>query len=151
MNREDFDELLAGAIEREVEAKEFYEGLSKKAKDPFIKELFADLSRQELGHQEVLERFRYDDTLQMNFQKVEDWKISETVPMPDLSLEMKPRDAIALAMKKEEAAAKLYTDLARSCKSAEHKNLYLNLAAMELGHKHRLENAFVDIGYPEVF
>jgi len=26
-----------------------------------------------------------------------------------------------------------------------------NLANMEMGHKHKLENAFVEIGYPEVF
>ncbi|HOX42039.1 MAG TPA: ferritin family protein [Myxococcota bacterium] len=151
MNRAEFGELLAKAIEREVEAMEFYNGLALRSKDPFVKDLFADLAKQELGHQEVLERFRFDDTLQMDFEKVEDWKIAETVQTPELSLEMKPRDAIALAMKKEEAAAKLYTDLARSCKSAAHKNLYLNLAAMELGHKHRLENVFIDVGYPEVF
>jgi rubrerythrin len=151
MNRNEFDELLSVAIQREVEAFEFYDGLSKRTKDAFVKELFADLAKQELGHQNVLERFRNDDTLVMDFQKVEDWKIAESVPLPDLSLDMKPRDAIALAMKKEEAAAKLYTEMAHSCKSPEHKNLYMNLAAMELGHKHRLENAFIDIGYPEVF
>ncbi len=151
MDRAEFDELLAGACTREMEAYEFYKGLSLKTKDAFVKELFADLAQQELGHQELLERFRKDDALVMDFKQVEDWKIAESVPMPDLSLDMKPADAIALAMKKEEAAAKFYTDMARSCLSPSHKNLYMNLAAMELGHKHRLENAFLDIGYPEVF
>lgn len=151
MNKSEFDQLLSGAVQQEVEAFEFYDGLSKRSKDAFVRDLFADLAKQELGHQEVLERFRDDDSLVMDFQKVDDWKVAESVPMPDLSLDMKPRDAIALAMKKEEAAAKFYTGMAHSCKSPEHKNLYLNLAAMELGHKHRLENAFIDIGYPEVF
>jgi rubrerythrin len=32
-----------------------------------------------------------------------------------------------------------------------HKKHYENLAAMELNHKHRLENMFVDIGYPEAW
>ncbi len=151
MNKSEFDQLLSGAVQQEIEAFEFYDGLSKRSKDAFIKALFADLAKQELGHQEVLERFRDDDSLAMDFQKVADWKIAESVPMPELSLDMSPKDAIALAMKKEEIAANFYTGMSRSCKSAEHKNLYLNLAAMELGHKHRLENAFVDIGYPEVF
>lgn len=151
MNKSEFELLLSGAIKNEVEAFTFYDGLAKRTKDPFVKALFEDLAKQELGHQEVLERFRDDDSLVMNFQSMQDWKIAESVPMPDLSLDMKPKDAIALAMKKEEAAMNFYTQLAHACTSPEHKNLYLNLAAMELGHKHRLENAFVDIGYPEVF
>lgn len=151
MNKTEFEQLLSGAIKQEVEAFDFYDGLAKRVKDPFVKELFADLAKQELGHQEALERFKDDDSLVMNFRQVEDWKIAESVPMPALSVDMKPVDAIALAMKKEEAAANFYTNMARSCQVPEHKNLYMNLAAMELGHKHRLENAFVDIGYPEVF
>jgi hypothetical protein len=31
------------------------------------------------------------------------------------------------------------------------KDVFNNLANMELGHKHRLETVFVDIGYPEAF
>lgn len=151
MDKTEFDALLAGAVQREIEAFTFYDGLSRKSKDAFMQGLFADLAKQELEHREVLERFRSDDSLVMNFRKVEDWKIAETVAMPDLSLDMKPADAIALAMKKEEEAARFYTEMARSCESPAHKNLYLNLAAMELGHKHRMESAFLDIGYPEVF
>ncbi|MGD8846967.1 MAG: ferritin family protein [Desulfobacteraceae bacterium] len=44
-----------------------------------------------------------------------------------------------------------YTELADVCTSAERKKLFYQLAAMEREHKNKMENAFVDIGYPEVW
>jgi rubrerythrin len=44
-----------------------------------------------------------------------------------------------------------YRSLAEATGDAEMKNIFKNLAAMELGHKQRLENVFVEIGYPETF
>jgi len=64
---------------------------------------------------------------------------------------MKPADAIALAMKKEEEAMNLYLSLAESCKDEAQKQIFKDLAAMERGHKFKMEKAFVDIGYPEVW
>jgi rubrerythrin len=64
---------------------------------------------------------------------------------------MKPADAIALAMKKEEEAMVQYKQMAESCSQPEKKQVFLDLAAMEQGHKQKMENAFVDIGYPEVW
>ena len=34
---------------------------------------------------------------------------------------------------------------------AEKKKIFLDLAAMEQGHKRKMEDAFVDIGFPEVW
>lgn len=64
---------------------------------------------------------------------------------------MKPVDAIALAMKKEEAAMQQYTRLAQASMDAEQKKIFLELAEMEREHKTKMEAAFVDIGYPEVW
>ena len=64
---------------------------------------------------------------------------------------MKPADAIALAMKKEEEAVKFYQGMAAVSQDEEIKGKFEYLAGMELIHKNRLENVFVEIGYPEVF
>ncbi|HEY4800130.1 MAG TPA: ferritin family protein, partial [Bacteroidia bacterium] len=66
-------------------------------------------------------------------------------------LNMKPAEAIAVAMKREQLAAELYDALAKSARLKSEKDAFESLKTMELNHKHRLENAFVDIGYPEVF
>ena len=54
-------------------------------------------------------------------------------------------------MKKEAAAMAQYTALAETCSEPDKKKIFLDLAAMERGHKLRMENAFVDIGFPEVW
>jgi rubrerythrin len=70
---------------------------------------------------------------------------------PELTLAMKPQDAIALAMKKEQDAMEHYTQLADACTEQDQKKVFLELAAMVRGHKNKMEAAFVDIGYPEVW
>ena len=64
---------------------------------------------------------------------------------------MKPADAIALAMKNEEEAMELYTWLAQGCDDPEQRRVFEDLAAMERDHKFKMENAFVDIAYPEAW
>lgn len=87
----------------------------------------------------------------MKIQAPPDYKVAETTELPKLSIDMKPADAIALAMKKEQQAVEFYRALGESATDASVKKIFENLTNMELGHKHRLENVFVEIGYPEVF
>ena len=42
-------------------------------------------------------------------------------------------------------------NVAAAAKDKEIRALFEKLAHMELGHKNKLENVFVEIGYPEVF
>jgi rubrerythrin len=100
----------------------------------------------------MIERFRHDPTALMKIDAPSrDWKVAEGETLPKLSTDMKPRDAIALAMKKEQQAVEFYRALSAASSDAEVKGLFDNLSRMELGHKRRLETIFVDIGYPEVF
>jgi len=151
MDQLQFEKLIAIAIKREVESHEFYRDVAARTEDPYIKQIFKDLAAQEMGHRDLLERYRFDSTLAIKFQAPKDLKIAETVDEPRLSVNMKPVDAIALAMKKEQHALEFYRQLAALCDDEEVKKNYLNLANMEMEHKVRLENTFVDIGYPESF
>jgi len=54
-------------------------------------------------------------------------------------------------MKNEEEAMKLYTAMARVTSDAAQKGLLLELAAMEREHKRKMEDAFVNVAYPEVW
>ena len=78
-------------------------------------------------------------------------KVAEATELPKLTLDMQPADAIALAMKKEQQAVEFYRDLSKHCADQEIGKIFENLANMELTHKQKLENVFVEIGYPEAF
>ena len=152
MDRLQLEKLFAVAIGRETEAFEFYDAAAKKVADRSVSETFMQLAGEELGHRELLEKFRYDPTLVMKMSAPPaDFKIAEATPLPVLSTGMKPADAIALAMKKELKAVEFYLSLAQSSIDTGLRDIFRNLANMELGHKHRLETMFVSIGYPESF
>jgi rubrerythrin len=87
----------------------------------------------------------------MHFDEVKDCRVSETVRRPKLSLSMKPADAIALAMKDEEAVMNLYTDLANLSTDSEQKKTFQSLATMEQGHKVRLERVNTNGVFPVVW
>ena len=151
MDQIQFEKLIARAIKREVEAHEFYRDVATRVSDASVKTIFQELSDEEMQHRDLLERFRMDQSLAIKFKAPPDFKVAETVDEKPLSTDMKPADAIALAMKKEQQAVEFYQGLAQLCDDADVRDSYNNLANMELSHKHRLENVFVDIGYPESF
>lgn len=151
MKKNIYDDILQRAIEGEIEAAEFYSDVAAQSKNAYIKDLFVTFSKEEKKHRRILEGFRKDPSRAVAFEKVPDFHVSETVDAPPLSMDMKPADAIALAMKKEEAAMRQYNALADVCSDPSRKKLFLELAAMERGHKRKMESAFVDIGFPEVW
>ncbi|MFW6082314.1 MAG: ferritin-like domain-containing protein [Desulfosalsimonas sp.] len=151
MDRSRYKEILSGAIEREIEAQRFYSDVAERMEDAFLKELFTVFVGEEKKHQEILEGFLSSVPEKIPFDETRDYNVSETVESPEVSSDMRPADAFALAMKKEEEAMNQYNALADGCTDAEQEKVFRSLAAMEREHKFKIENAFVDIGYPEVW
>ncbi len=151
MEMQAYKQIVEQAINDEVVASIFYQNASDKVEDAYLKKMFAELAEEERGHKRILERILTSDTIKQYFKESVDFKISETVDKPELSILMKPADAIALAMKNEEYAMRQYQQLADACDDPDKKRVFEDLANMERGHKTMLEKAFVDIGYPEVW
>lgn len=151
MNLTEYKQIIKEAIANEVEAKKFYEDAANVLQDPFLKKLFFSLAEEEKKHRDILTQIYQSETVDRYFSETRDFKVAETVEEPELSMDMKPADAFALAMKKEEAAMKQYTAMADMCDDGAKKQVFLDLAAMERDHKLKMEAAFTDIGYPEVW
>jgi rubrerythrin len=151
VDQKTYQHILEDAIQSEIEAQKFYLAVAEKTQNAFLKELFLSFSEEEKRHRQILKNFRDKPSKTINFTRVPDFHVAETIETPELTLEMRPQDAIALAMKKEQAAMEHYTQLADACMDPDQKKIFLELAAMERGHKNRMEAAFVDIGYPEVW
>lgn len=151
MNRAQYDTILKNAIQSEIAAQKFYQDVAGKMRDAFLKDLFLGFVREEKKHQEILEGFRSAIPEKLPFDERRDFHVAETLQEPVVSPDMTPTDAFALAMKKEEDAMNHYTDLAGGCTDPRQKAIFLELAAMERNHKQKMESAFVDIGYPEIW
>jgi len=151
MHIEMYKKILGMAIENEIEAAEFYQCVHDKTQDAKLQSIFDGLAEEERNHRALLECFLADESRPMKFKAVHDYKVSETVEMPRLSMEMKPVDAIALAMKKEEEAMSMYREFAEASHDAGQKDVFENLARMEQSHKTKLEDLYTSMAFPEVW
>ena len=151
MTNEEYKAILATAIGNEVEAYEFYKGVSEKVADTNIKSMFSRFAAEELGHKKLLEGFLARDVKDMHFNESADYKFSETLDKPTLSLDMIPKDAIALAMKNEEDAMNMYAAFATASSDQAQKKMFHDLSIMEQGHKVKLEEHYINVAFAEVW
>ena len=151
MDNKDFESIIDMAVEAEVEAYEFYRDVAARVSDAGMKRLFQEFADEEQGHKKALENIKVKELQNFSFSVGADYKVSETVALPRLSITMKPVDAIALAMKKEEEAMKIYTHLASATNDPEKQKIFGELAKMEEGHKVRMEGMYNETAFPEVW
>jgi rubrerythrin len=152
MEVKDIRELLKVAIGMEEEAHLFYTNVASNLDNPSLVSMFKELAAEEIQHKLFLQGLsdRSDLKIVINAPK-HNFKITEQIELPQLTMEMKPADAIAIAMKKELQSAEFYENLAENTTDQGIKDTALSLANMELEHKAKLENAYVDIAYIESF
>jgi rubrerythrin len=139
------NEVLDFAIGEEQSAAEFYTSLAQKTTVPGMREALTDFAREELDHRARLEAIREGSGFSFAIENVEDLKIAEyvvnVIPDPQLSY----REALIVAMNKEKAAIRLYTDLAKMAPSDALRTTFLALAQEESQHKLRFESEFDDL------
>ena len=148
MERKQFLKALEFAIQNEAEARKFYRRASDIAADGALKKLFLELSKEEGKHQAMLERFRSVPGKTIRFEAVPE-KLLPRKPGPFPEGDLPVVEALRLAMKKEEEARDLYTGFAKGCDDPEERKFFLDLAAMEMGHRQLLLNAYTEAGFAE--
>ena len=150
MKTDEYKKIIKFAVANEIEAYDFYKGVSDKVKDAGLKKIFAELAEEEAKHRKFLEGLT-SGKAQMHFDESKDYKVAESIEKPKLSLSMKPADAIALAVKNEQEAMEMYKKMADCSIDAEQKKMFQSLANMEQGHKVKLEDTFTNMAFPEVW
>jgi len=132
--------VLDFAIEKEREAEAFYKEWAAKVRNPAVVALFAELAATEHGHAEMLAHLTLDDLGEQAAAGTGDLGLSDRLVDVEASEGMGVQEAMVLAMKREEAAAALYDELARL--GGETQSLFEALAAEERTHKGRLETEY---------
>lgn len=150
MSIEEYQRIITSAIGDEIEAYQFYTDVAEKVQDSNMRYIFTSLADEEKKHREFLEGV-LSGGKPLNIDESKDYRIAATVDKPKLSMDMKPADAIALAMKKEEEAMDTYAKLTEICIDEEQKELFGSLARMEQGHKVRLEEIYTNMAFTEVW
>lgn len=152
MDFEQYKQAISDAIQSEIDARVFYEKIAQGIKDDFLKKTFESFAKEEGKHEQILTRILNKENITTaHFNCDKDFKVAETIEMPEVTPEMDLKNAIGLAMKNEEIAMKKYMALAENCEDPELKLVFQDLASMERDHKFKMEQNFVDVAYPEVW
>ncbi len=138
------DEILDFAIQNEEEAVRFYTDLAGRTDRQSLRKVFADFAREEEGHKAKLLLVKQGGGFAPMQKKVLDLKIGDYLVDVDAEAELDYQNALILAMKKEKAAFKLYTDLAEATDDSQLKQTMLGLAQEEAKHKLRFEVEYDD-------
>jgi rubrerythrin len=132
------DEVLDVAIDREIEARDFYMKLADMVENPEMVKVLSDLASQEMEHKAKLEAVKAGE-ISIGEEAVGNLGITCHVKDVEPYAKMSYVDLLVVGMKKEEASRKLYTDLATIAQSQELRDIFLKLAREEAGHKLRFE------------
>jgi len=142
MEQKTFEETIAFAIQREIEAKDFYLRASQVVQQSGTKELFLEFSKQEEGHRRLLEDLKPEKVLQARIEKIPNLKISDYMGPVEFRPDLSYAEILRVAMKREEHSVKLYTDLKQPNGDEALNKLFDFLVQEETKHKYRLEKIY---------
>lgn len=133
------EEIIHFAIEEEQSAGEFYKEQSLKTTNVELRSIWQQLSNDEVRHKSVLLNIldKLEDGIvieKFSIAKIPNYK---PVELPEKEWN-ETEEAIISAIKNENEAYFMYTELAEKMKTEEHKNVLLTLANEEYKHREAL-------------
>jgi rubrerythrin len=143
------EEIIQFAIEEEKKAAALYEQTAEKVNDKSLSPLLKDLATMEKGHEAKLKGFLKGKVPSIGSTAVQDLKIGDYLVDVEINENSTIQDVLVFSIKAEMKANELYTNLAKLYDNPEEKDLFLNLANEESGHKNELEKAYDDYVYKE--
>ncbi len=139
------DEVLDYAIIQEETAAEFYTQMAAQMENQEMSEVFKGYAEEELRHKEMLLNLKRTGGGNISVREVLDLKISEYTVDVEPSKDMGYQDALLYVVKREQAAAKLYADLADKVSDGEIRRTLETLAQEEAKHKLYFETEYDDL------
>ncbi len=132
------NDILDFAIDIEQNAVDFYNDLAGRSENEAMAEVFIQFAIEESAHKLRLQRIKANEAFEFKEEKVRDLHIADYMIRVDTSPSMSYKDALILAMKREESAYKLYSDLV-DIAPPNLKKVFQVLAQEEAKHKLRFE------------
>jgi len=135
-----FEEILNFAIEREQEAHDFYMELASRSENPSVKVLLAQFAAEELGHKNKLISIKKGKRkLALNGRVINLCIADYTSEVPEDEVINDYQRALLVAMHREKASFRLYSDIAKMTQDQTLRLTFLALAQEEAKHKLRFE------------
>jgi rubrerythrin len=142
--------LIEQAIRQEELSHEFYQRLANLATHQDTRETLEWLARDELEHKAFLESCMTTTGCTLVGQ-AQDTHLAEVMKAPAITAEMTPKEALMVAMKREEGSYHFYQRLASLQPPGDARAFLERMAKMELAHKEKVEYLYANAAFPEVW
>jgi len=142
--------FIEQAIRQEELSHEFYTRLAELVTDAETKDTLAWLAKDELEHKAFLESCLTPTGCTLVGQ-AQDTHLAEIMETPHIDPHMSPKEALMVAMKREEGSYHFYQRLASLQPPGDAKAFLEKMAKMELGHKQKVEYLYTNVAFPEVW
>jgi rubrerythrin len=123
-------DILDYAIEKEAEANSFYNHLAQDVEKAELRAELENFAVDELQHKLRLEAVR-DGRIELTEEEIGSLHIAESIDDVKLRRNMSPKELLAYAIKQEDAAQRLYSQMAQLAKQDDVKELFTLLAQYE--------------------
>jgi len=142
--------LIEHAILQEELSHEFYQRMANLVSHRESKETFNFLAQEELDHKAFLSQCLTPDGCTLAGQ-AHDTHLAEIMQTPTITEDLNPKEALVIAMKREEGSFRFYQRLASLQPPGEPRAFLEKMARMELGHKEKVEYLYNNAAFPEVW
>ncbi len=135
-----YKDIVQFAIDRELDAYNFYTEAKKAAQTSNAKTFFDQLAQQELIHKQKLESMKLSQEVMMDLSAltIDDYVVHESFS-PDMQFHMEYQQILLLAIKREAMSEKLYTDMRKVVKDPEQQKIFDRLIKEERSHRDALQ------------
>ena len=142
MTESEFKNVVEDAIQREIEAANYYRNLQNLVKVDASKVILKELENMEWGHMKILQHLDAATLEEYKKQNIANLGIAESLRQPVESAHLTIQEILITAIKREENAWKMYTSLSEETDDERIKLILLKLADEEAKHKLQLETIY---------
>jgi rubrerythrin len=142
--------IVKNAVTQEEISHDFYRRMANLTSHAETKETFQYLAKEELEHKAFLESCFTPQGCKLVGQ-AQNVHLAELLKAPAFTAELSPKEALIIAMKREEGSYKFYQALAALQPPGEIKSFLEKMAQMKLGHKEKVEYLYDNVAFPEVW
>jgi rubrerythrin len=145
--------IIQVAISNEKNAEEYYREAASIVKLESAKKVLLELAEEEKGHEtflkNLLEKGIKNILSYKHENSLKDLKIVDYLSVKELNEYSNYQDVLTVAMQREKIAYDFYNSMASLVEDEKLKSVFENLAAVEMGHKIKLEKLYEEEFYQE--
>jgi len=146
----ELEAIIRGAIAQEEFSHNFYRRLAAVVSQPETKNILEYLAREELEHKAFLLSCFTPQGCKLVGEAL-NVHLAELLEAPAMSEDLSPKEALLIAMKREEGSHHFYQALAALQPPGEIRAFLEEMARVELSHKEKVEYLYTNAAFPEVW